>query len=233
MLDGTTRNRPKPRRISWRYLGHSTLAPSGQSKYLVTFPRFGCWAGVREAVPPASAGIRAVLFHTTVVPPQKNQITGWLFYAFFFQLKHGLQELLEEWNIHLENHWFYPKNRWVFLKRKKPGSSGYYILILFSKPRTGSSLIAKCSCKREEEAAASRCLQNQSFQNPELTVLWYRKMFLRTNEISKIKTRISKIKFDSDFSSKPRTGSSLSFGNGLQKRNQWVLAKSNLIPNFL
>jgi hypothetical protein len=35
------------------------------------------------------------------------------------------------------------------------------------------------------------------------------KMFLRTNQITKIKTRITKNKFDSDFSSKPRTGSSL------------------------
>ncbi len=35
------------------------------------------------------------------------------------------------------------------------------------------------------------------------------KMFLRTNPISKIKTRITKNKFNSDFSSKPTTGSSL------------------------
>ncbi len=142
-----------------------------------------------------------------------------------------MQKLLEKWNIHLENHWFYPKNRWVFLKRMKPGSSGYYILILFSKPRTGSSLIAKCSCKREEEAAASRCLQNQSFQNPELAVLWYRKMFLRTNQISKIKTRISKLKFDSDLSSKPRTGSS-QFRKWSSKEKPVSISKIKLDSKF-
>ncbi len=78
MLDGTTRNCPKPRRISWRYLAHSTLAPSGQSKYLVAFPRFpvvgGCYRSCTTQPPRVSGRFSG----TQLWCSQKNQIPVWL-----------------------------------------------------------------------------------------------------------------------------------------------------------
>jgi len=78
VLDGTTRNCPKPRRISWRYLAHSTLAPSGQSKYLVAFPRFpvlgGCYRSCTTQPPRVSGRFSG----TQLWCSQKNQIPGWL-----------------------------------------------------------------------------------------------------------------------------------------------------------
>jgi hypothetical protein len=56
-------------------------------------------------------------------------------------------------------------------------------------------------------------------------------MFLRTNQISKIKTRISKLKFDSDLSSKPRTGSS-QFRKWSSKEKPVSISKIKLDSKF-
>jgi hypothetical protein len=133
VLDGTTRNCPKPRRISWRYLGHSSLAPSGQSKYLVAFPSFPVLGGCYRSCTTQPPRVSGRFSRTQLWCSQKNQIPGWLagwLATLFFSTKARFAKIVGKLK--------YPPG-------KKLGSSGYYILVLFSKPRTGGSLIAKCS----------------------------------------------------------------------------------------
>jgi hypothetical protein len=93
---------------------------------------------------------------------------------------------------------------WLFLK-KVSGAGRYYYWKL---PQTPPDIMAVLRALHSQQQVFAK---SKVFQNPELAVLWYRKNVLKNpNQISKIKTRSSsKIKFDSDFSSKPRTGSSL------------------------